>query len=109
MLLHALLQCIIWGTNQSHQKQKMNAEKLDLLSDKVALRIQHQSGKFCADSVPSVEKLSKVVPAVSFSDAIYDWAGGDNRGAHAYTTTVRSKHALDFEQEVVCLLLFCST
>ncbi|KAL0043850.1 hypothetical protein WJX82_007479 [Trebouxia sp. C0006] len=70
----------------------MNAEKLDLLSDKVALRIQHQSGKFCADSVPSVEKLSKVVPAVSFSDAIYDWAGGDNRGAHAYTTTEGGLH-----------------
>ncbi len=43
-ILHALLWCIIWGMNQSHQKQKMNAEKLDLLSDEVALRIQHQSG-----------------------------------------------------------------
>ncbi len=34
----------ISGMNQSHQKQKTNAEKLDLLSDEVVLCIQHQSG-----------------------------------------------------------------
>jgi hypothetical protein len=65
------------------------------------------AGRFCADSVPSVEKLSKVVPAVSFSDALYDWAGG--AGAEPMTTEVSQLNCSQTTQALTVCMLVCTS
>ncbi len=55
----------------------------------------------------SVEKLSKVVPAVSFSDALYDWAGG--AGAELMTTEVSQFNLLINAQALTVCMLVCKS
>ena len=61
----------------------------------------------CADSVPSVENLSKFVPAVSFSGALHDWAGG--AGAELVTTEVRQLNCSCKDKAFVVCMLVCTS